>query len=429
MIFWLDAILLINFLIAFIYFKTVLSPPFLMGIGMLAASILVSTYYFEWELYKMIPETIIILGGGTFFFTLNCVIYDKIYPVPKDISNVCATNNYVIRLGRLKLFYIISIFIGVCELFLKVYYLRTFFGSLNLSTLVVSARIEMLEGDNLFHYPALVRMMGSYTSVLSLLTIWLLYYIHFFKNHIKSLRKILLIHIAIVLVDAFLSGAKGNIFSIIAAVMFIFVVMYYTKIQRFKFKRSLCFKVGLIFLLLAVSFKGISILMGRNIEMQSNTDLLAEYCGAEIVNFDTYLQGRSSKIQSKNWGAVTFRKLKEDLGIKQNIPEEEGFQSIGFYTLGNVYTSFYSFHKDFGMIGCFAMPAFLAFLSMFIYRRMIQNIHNPNIPNIYLFIYTSFGMSLFMTFFSCKITETNLNMGYFRTIIYIYCCGFTKSIF
>ena len=43
-----------------------------------------------------------------------------------------------------------------------------------------------------------------------------------------------------------------------------------------------------VFLLIPFSFRFMSLAIGRNVEMQSNVDLFAEYCGAEIKNFDIF---------------------------------------------------------------------------------------------------------------------------------------------
>ena len=74
MLFLLDILLSINLWIAYKYFKNLASPPILMGAGMLAASLMATSYYTEWRMDKMLPISVVILGGGTLFFTFCCMI-------------------------------------------------------------------------------------------------------------------------------------------------------------------------------------------------------------------------------------------------------------------------------------------------------------------------------------------------------------------
>lgn len=67
MLFLLDILLSINLWIAYKYFKNLASPPILMGAGMLAASLMATSYYTEWRMDKMLPISVVILGGGTLF--------------------------------------------------------------------------------------------------------------------------------------------------------------------------------------------------------------------------------------------------------------------------------------------------------------------------------------------------------------------------
>ena len=72
MIFLLIFILLVNCYYAYNSFKDLASPPVLMGIGMLAASIVSLSYYVEWSMDKMLPETVLILGGAPLLFSFCC---------------------------------------------------------------------------------------------------------------------------------------------------------------------------------------------------------------------------------------------------------------------------------------------------------------------------------------------------------------------
>lgn len=419
MIFLLIIVLLVNSIISYKRFHNWIVPPLLINIGMLSASLMVLFFYKDWEIDKLSFETILILGLGTWIFTFYCCWISKgrCYQIEKK-SHTFTLEHLNIR--RLKFLYAISIAIGLLELLLKVYHLKTFFGNESLSILISSAREENMNGDNLFHYPAIIRMMSSYTIVLSPLTIWLICLKHFAAYKNKGLKILLLGHLIITILDALISGAKGSLFGIISRIVILFLYMYYSFIGDIKIPKGIYLRIALTMLLLLVTFKGLSELIGRQVSERTNIDLISEYCGAEIKNFDIYINSSSSRVRSKYFGAVSFHVLYEELNTNYGRPDSEGFQSIAGYTLGNVYTLFYSLHKDFGILGCFIFPIFIAFVSMFFYRKSLRLIRYPSYPNMYTFVYAPIAFSLFMSFFSNKFTESICNLGFFRSTIYTF---------
>ena len=80
MLFLLDTILILNIWIAIRYFKNLISPPILMGGGMLAAAIVATLYYDEWNMKIFHEQSVLILGGGTIAFTFYCIILSKLFP-------------------------------------------------------------------------------------------------------------------------------------------------------------------------------------------------------------------------------------------------------------------------------------------------------------------------------------------------------------
>ena len=77
MIFLLDIILGLNLIWAYKSFKSIVSPPVLVGVGMFIASVIATEYYKAWELDKFCWESVIFLGVGTLFFTFSCLLFRK----------------------------------------------------------------------------------------------------------------------------------------------------------------------------------------------------------------------------------------------------------------------------------------------------------------------------------------------------------------
>ena len=138
-------------------------------------------------------------------------------------------------------------------------------------------------------------------------------------------------------------------------------------------KKTVWIKILILFVFFVIGFKSVSTFIGRQTDDTNNTSMLAEYCGAEIKNFDIYMHGYDGNTRSKRFGEYTFMNY-----YKETIPgfqKDNGqFQSIGKFDLGNVYTQYFQFHMDFGMIGVFALSSLLSILSMFIYNLSLIHI-------------------------------------------------------
>lgn len=419
MIFLLDIVLAFNVWLAHRIFKNLVSPPMLMGIGMLAASLMATSYYDEWNMGKMLPESVFILGGGTLFFTICCSICMTFFKV-KGFNELSSykTTPYIDR-KTIKIFFIISIIIGATGILLKLFYLRNVFGSLGLQELILAKRLDEWNGINDFVLPSYVRQLGSYTTIVSYFTLWVssLFVTNKNLNKKLQLKWLLVAHLSIIFIDGMLSGSKAPILNMVLFFGIFFVYNYYSNNGSYKISKNFFIRISLIVILLAISFRSLSLLIGRAVEDVKNIDLLAEYCGAEIKNFDIFMH-QSHTVKGKRWGENTFYGFYKD--IDPNFYKANGeFQLVGNYSLGNVYTQFRPFYEDFGMIGVFVMCAFMALLSMFLYSKASNSLVSPLWPNVFLFIYTSVAMSIFMAFFSSKFTEIVCRLGWIRTTIYL----------
>ena len=96
------------------------------------------------------------------------------------------------------------------------------------------------------------------------------------------------------------------------------------------------FVLGINFVL---SFRGLGMLVGRTLDERTNFDVLAEYCGAEIKNFDIYMHGKNGNGKTRFLGEDSFWMLYHDFHPEYvRYPRE--FQDINGCHLGNVYAQF-----------------------------------------------------------------------------------------
>lgn len=420
MIFLLDIILIINIYITYKYFKNIISPPFLLGSGMLAAALIATSYYEEWEMYTFSLQSVWLIGGGCCFFTISCIFFSKIYPSIQPTNQ--AIFNLKFNINRLRLFYIITILIGIFAIILKLHYMKAYFGPLSFAELIIARRMDQWTGENSLKIPSLVQQMGSYTSVTSYFTIWLYSIIIIFKNYsLNKMKRIILIHLFISFVNGMLSGSKAPMLELIVIFVIIYFYNYYAQMGKYHINKKIFKRLIFAIILLAISFKGINLLIGRNVNDRTNIDLLSEYCGAQIKNFDIYLSSNSQKTsKSKVWGENTFIYYYTDINPKKFSVDNGEFQFINNYSLGNVYTLFQPYHQDFGSAGVFIIPFFIACISMFFYTKSTFSFKEPTKINANLIIYSSMAMSIFMGFFSSRFTESICRPGGIKTIIYIY---------
>ena len=418
MLFLLDIILIINIWIAYRYFSCLMAPPVLMGGGMLAASLMATSYYNEWEMDTMLGESVCLLGGGTFFFTICCILFSYVFCISR-LNRSAKVELDFLKQARMETFYVFSIIVALVGVVLKLYYMVAQFGALGWAELIVAKRMDDWNGDDLLQIPFYVRQMGSYTSIVAYLTVWLLVIMSISeKKNRRILRILLIVHLMFTFVDGMLSGSKAPILGIIMLFAVSFFFVFYAKRGNFNLSRKFFVRGLVVLVVLASLFRGLSMVIGRNVSERSNWDLLAEYCGAEIKNFDLYLQQNSKRRNSAIWGENTFHSFYSE--INPNFERENGeFQYVGDYILGNVYPQFRPFHEDFGIVGIFTMCFFIAFISMFFYSRSTCAFIEPTKINVYVFIYASIAMSIFMSFFSSRFTESICRMGWIRSSIYL----------
>lgn len=419
MIFILDFILAFNLWVAYTYYKNIVAPPVLMGSGMLAASLMATSYYQEWHMQNFLDSSVIILGGGTLFFTFCCIVFSKFFP-EKRVVKPQRISMIIIREDRLVLFYCFAVIISLLFSVLTFRYYQTTFGLLDFSSLIVARRMDAWNNEFILKIPSYVRQMGTFTTIVTYLTIWIICHNRFSKVKIGGgLSFLLYSHLGFAILGAILSGSKAPVIDIFVKFVVIYMFYHYINSGSMVIKRKTLLKLFLILVVFALSFRGFSLLIGRNVANRTNSDLFAEYCGAEIKNFDVYNHSHSGLHRKTLWGENTFSSFYSEI-YPNRLRQTGEFQAVGNYTLGNVYTQFKPFFQDFGYIGVFVMCGLIAFFSMYFYRRACNVFSRPNMINIYIFIYTSFSFTLFMSFFSSRFTEFVCTLGWLRTCLYFY---------
>lgn len=178
--------------------------------------------------------------------------------------------------------------------------------------------------------------------------------------------------------------------------------------------------VGAVVLL---AFPGIAELLGRESDAGSNSfDYLSVYIGAEIKNLDIFLRNAVIPVRSTMWGSQTFVNILPWFAKIFNFTlSGEGltlpYQTVNGVYLGNVYTTYYAYLYDFGLLGVFTLIPVMAGISQSFFERIIS-IKNPKrVPYSFL-IYSNIVSSLVLSFFSNKFFEQIFSRTFILIILF-----------
>lgn len=402
LIFILDIILAFNLYLAIRFFKSIVSPPFLMGAGMLLASIISSFFYQEWSMMNFSFHSVVLLGGGSVFFTLCCILFRH-------------RNNHL-RLGlgtvdfnkwNLQLIFKILLVLDILYIFhiLGIYYqMRDQFRITVLSDLIFARRLDYNAEDSDFELSGISIQISFFYHLLTLVSAWIFALIMnskmYQKKNIKKIIYPIIILFFLAIIEGVLSGAKGNVLSVLFSIIFYMIIMHYSYSCSFATPKWLKKFIIVFGILGSYFFVSLSSILGRSLDSyNSGFEGLAVYCGAEIKNFDILINKNISN--SDNFGAHVFSNIYSKLHIENNINfNYHEHQSINNHILGNVNTQFADLYVDFGTVGTFICIGLIAFIIMFIYNRSILQMVWPMTYNIYGILYCLIAYYVFNWFFA-----------------------------
>lgn len=248
-----------------------------------------------------------------------------------------------------------------------------------------------------------------------------------YKNNKNSF--LILLNIAVPFFTTFLSGSRGDAMNMFISFIIILCFTYYCK---FNWKKNLSFKITFFMIIstviIGVLFFSLKGLIGREEtygEFLNNE--FSTYFGAQIKNLDYYLTNEA--FHSNYFGYSTLNGIYDffssflKIKIKDNIPSLQ-FVFINGQSFGNVYTCFYNYYIDDGLLGVISY-SFISGLIAQICFNMAKKNDNKKI-NEWLILYSLIGCNLIFCFFGSRFYSNIISIGFIRQIIWIY---FTKWFF
>lgn len=424
MLFLLEIVLILNLIIAYKIFRNLISPPVLLAIGMAIAGGVCLLYYSEWQMNQFLYSSAIILGFSPVLFTLFCILFrDKkisIKPIQYNLESL--------YIRRFKLLLFFSIIIGILGSYLKFKNYQSYFGISSLPELLLDMRVDAI-GERDFVLNPIVRAVGTYNVILSYFVFW------FWSIQIVTKLKdvffssMCIIYLLVVVIDGTMAGSKAAMIDPIIRFVVIYLFVLFTYKGETIIPTQTKIKLSVLFFIFLFSFQLIGNILGRDVESISLMDHLAEYWGAQIKNFDIYMHMSNKSEIQKLFGQSTFHMLYIDIGLIEDETSWEGYQTVGKYNLGNVYTQYYSFYKDFGVIGIVVMSMIIAKISMSVYENAMKRQGNRIIPNIFILLYATIALAVFMSFFSSRFTESVFRLKFIKSIAYFYIYNFIFKTF
>ena len=418
MIFILDIILGLNLLWAYKSFKNVISPPFLVGSGLFLASLVATSYYKGWKIDQLTPETVFIIGFGSLFFTLSCNSFKKQYIFDSNYGtnyNFDLQKFYMTRIKHLLIFLIIF---GMFTCYYKIQEYIKFFGNNDLSELLFLRRLDEVNNENKFQLPLFLSICSKFLNGISYFIAWICSLL-LLSNHKYKLNIILCIIVEILaILNGLADGNKGNGMALLMTYIIIFY--YMLSIQKRKFVlNTKYFIIGIVSLFVFILlFDTFNESIGRQLDTKNKSNLFAIYIGAEIKNFDLYIQDQSDHfILGQESLEYVMPQLIE---IHRKAVEVFQYQHIGTYELGNVYTMFYSYHLAFGIVGVFIITFIVSSIAMYFYNKTFSSLNNPYKINIYLLLYANCAILLFMSFFSARFSDVVFTFNFIAKVIILY---------
>jgi len=413
-------------------------PTILYVLGFLFCSIVAYIYKEDWGLHKMSPTTAFVLIGGAFIFYLVELFEYRKYPFSPPHSIQIDSDDFrpiaPIKLVAFLLFQIIALSMMARS---EMNYAMTDDLSDAIGTVNQDLKFDQIAISHPFYiqYP--------YNICIWALSLWCVYFPYYlFKSSKYNLHKILIaLNLLVGTGGSLVTGGRTIILYDIIAVIFFSYICYQFKIKWIgglfsKKVQLILISVGLIFSLL---FAELGYAIGRKESDQTIAVLFSIYCGAEIKNLDDYVQHPFKQGNEKGWlGQYTFcgqyddyqRRFEGANGVRLNQPDL-AFNYYGNLPLGNVYTTYYNFILDFGILGAVLFTGFMSWLCALLYRKTItSNFWITGRPDLWmLFCVYKVPGACFLSFFANKFFEDftligTLKMLFFWWLIIIFLHGF-----
>lgn len=395
-------IIALFFLLAISYYfffnKDAATPAISFILGMLTCSSLLSIYYNRWAV-NIHEETFLLVFGGCVSLVFGCIVMKILVGVRQIHGDVIFSP---ISAYRLKLILFLQIILAL----LQSYFLTRYYGRGSLSENLVAHTMALKFGlEEVMKLPFGVGFITGLTYYMAYIFAFLLPLYYKRRQIYREQFKLCLLNfVASLFISLLSSGRLGMLWMIVSFGTF-YVITLQQSGKFINLKRIALFCVGAYIFLASFMFMGT--LIGREYHNdESSTDIIIEYCGAEIQNLDDYIRGPIEKTEF--FGEMTFNKYYKYLEKNFNLLKlsDRSANTLSFnqrrgYSLGNVYTAFQNYYIDFGFSGTMVVCFFIGGIMELLYLKVLQgNSMRSGLLTWKTYLYALVVPSMFMSFFS-----------------------------
>lgn len=418
-------LVLLFLLFCIVKYNNVLLTPQFGFVACFIPQVIYSFFYIKkWDL-DICFETFIVLVMGVTLFAICSAVFSKISK--KKIvfgsheNGFYYQNSENLSDGSIKVDSIKTILFMFFQIITSLLLLRFILSSASGGTL--SSAIYYFRHTNLFTedtivIPSLIRAMRTFSIASGYIWGYLFIHSFFYKDRFNKL--LIALNIFFSILNNLFLGARTGIVMIIVAMV---IQYYFIRGEKYGWKKALSFNavlkvigIAAVFILTFQMFAGF---MGRTgASNYTYTDYIAGYLCAEIKNLDVF-------ISKGNFGA-TIDNNQTINGIVSVLAKILGkpewihkivlpFNFINGYNYGNLYTIYYPFIHDLGLMGLFVYIPIMAYICQHIYQRALRDNATKDIP-LFVICYSYIYFAIIFSFFSNKFFDQVANTKFIWTI-------------
>lgn len=242
------------------------------------------------------------------------------------------------------------------------------------------------------------------------------------KDYIKVFLSLVIFLLSILI--SFSGGSRGSSLILIISLIFNSILESYKNNKLRKIKISSIIKVFLIIIVLLYLFKESAVILGQTqVADFSFSRYILLYVGAQLKNLDMALTYQNIINSSNVFGQETFRsfvKFFSNLIGSGLYGDYKLFLPFNYYngiSLGNVYTTFYPFLRDFGYFGVIICSMLMGVISEYLYYLAKKfNSWNDGV-SIWNILLSWSSFCLLFSFFSNKFYENIFSLDILNYIV------------
>ena len=407
-------------LLCVIFSNNIMRPEILFVSGFLVQSVYAILYVYKMDIYLHVDTVVVLLGGISLFVFSSWVFsifFKNLFRTGELHGEISEPKYQTIHVETwlLVLFFVAETISNVSFLWLVL----KVSGSNSISEAMRYWDYTNKFTDVTLDKPTIISLLGIFTGSATLVQLYL--FAHQLIYKYSTNRFWLLVNIILGGTYTLIGGARQGIIEY----SFIFILfLYYIYKDKYYWKRKIkarliipiVFVAGILILFLCFSGE----LMGRGKQSDIGHYLFI-YLSAELKNLDIFVRKHIFGTDIAHSQTIVSLRLYlakrygfSGWGSKLDIP----FQSVNGLGLGNVYTIFYMFLYDDGLIGLVFYTVIMAAITqMILHWSLLSGEKTHNTINYALIVYGVIAFATLFSFFSDKFYELIFDIGFIRKMI------------